>query len=249
MSGHSKWSTIKRKKGAKDAQRSRMFSKLIREITVAARLGGGDAEGNPRLRLAVGKARDANMPADNIKRAIQKGTGELEGVHYEEVVYEAYGPGGVALLIETLTDNRNRTVGEIRHVLDRRGGKLAATGAVGHLFALKGYIAVDRAAADEDTVMGAAIEAGAEDVRTDADGYEILTAPADLEGVVAQLKTAGLAYETAELSRLPASTVRLEGKTAHSMLQLMDALEELDDVQKIHANFDIPEEEMAKADS
>jgi YebC/PmpR family DNA-binding regulatory protein len=249
MSGHSKWSTIKRKKGAKDAARSKVFSKIIREVTVAARLGGGDAEGNPRLRLAMAKARDANMPADNIKRAVQKGTGELEGVHYEEVMYEAYGPGGVAILIETLTDNRNRTVGEVRHVLDRKGGKLAAAGAVSHLFTLKGYIAVERAVADEDTVMGAALDAGAEDVRTDAEGYEILTAPHDLESVAEKLKAAGLRYATAEISRLPATTIRLEGKQAHSMLQLMDALEELDDVQKIHANFDIPEEEMAKADS
>ena len=247
MSGHSKWSTIKRKKGAKDAQRSKLFSKLIKEVTVAARMGGGDAEGNPRLRLAVAKARDANMPADNIKRAIQKGTGELEGVHYEEVIYEAYGPGGVALLIETLTDNRNRTVGEVRHVLDRNGGKLAAAGAVLHLFSISGTIVVERGKLDEDTLMAAALEAGAEDVRSDPEMYEVLTAPGDVVSVAEKLKAAGIGVETAEVSRLPSLTVPLEGKPAQSMLHLVDALEELDDVQKIYANFDISAEEMAKA--
>ncbi len=248
MSGHSKWSTIKRKKGAKDAQRSKLFSKLIKEVTVAARLGGGDPEGNPRLRLSVGKAREANMPADNIKRAIQKGTGELEGVHYEEVVYEAYGPGGVALLIETLTDNRNRTVGEVRFVLDRKGGKLAAAGAVSHLFTTSGYIAIERAQLDEDTLMAAALEAGAQDVRSDADLFEVLTDPADLVRVAEQLKSAGVPVDSAEVSRLPSITVQLEGKAAQSMLHLVDALEELDDVQKVYANFDISAEEMAKAE-
>ena len=248
MSGHSKWSTIKRKKGAKDAQRSKLFSKIIKEVTVAARLGGGDIDGNPRLRLAVTKARDANMPADNIKRAIQKGTGELEGVHYEEVVYEAYGPGGVAILIETLTDNRNRTVGEVRHVLDRNGGKLAAAGAVLHLFSTAGYIGIERAAIDEDTLMVAALEAGADDVRTDPESYEVLTEPGKVAAVAETLKKAGIAVDTAEVSRLPSTTVRLEGRPAQTMLHLMDALEDLDDVQKIYANFDISAEEMAKAE-
>jgi YebC/PmpR family DNA-binding regulatory protein len=246
MSGHSKWSTIKRKKGAKDAQRSKLFSKLIKEITVAARLGGGDLEGNPRLRLAVGKARDANMPADNIKRAVQKGTGELEGVQYEEVVYEAFGPGGVALLIETLTDNRNRTVSEVRFVLDRNGGKLAATGAVLHLFHTAGTIAIERGMLDEDTLMAAALEAGATDVRSDEDLYEVLTEPHDLESVAAKLRDAGIAVDSAEVARLPALVVPLAGKHAQTMLHLMDALEELDDVQKIYANFDISTAEMEK---
>ena len=248
MSGHSKWSTIKRKKGAKDAQRSKLFSKIIKEVTVAARMGGGDVEGNPRLRLAVTKARDANMPADNIKRAIQKGTGELEGVHYEEVVYEAYGPGGVAILIETLTDNRNRTVGEVRHVLDRNGGKLAAAGAVMHLFSTTGYIAIERAGLDEDTVLAVALEAGAEDMRSDAETYEVLTQPGQVASVAETLKAAGITVDSAEVSRLPATTVHLEGKPAQTMLHLMDALEDLDDVQKIYANFDISAEEMAKAE-
>jgi YebC/PmpR family DNA-binding regulatory protein len=246
MSGHSKWSTIKRKKGAKDAQRSKVFSKLIKEVSVAAKLGGGDPDANPRLRVAIQKARDANMPADNIKRAIQKGTGELEGVQYEEVVYEAFGPGGVALLIEAVTDNRNRTVGDVRHALDRRGGKLATSGAVLHLFRTLGYIVID-ASADEDSVMTAAIDAGAEDVRADGDVYEVLTRPEDLDSVSQKLQAAGLSFETAEVSRLPSTTVSLEGKAAQSMLQLMDALDDVDDVQKIYANFDISEEEMAKA--
>jgi len=248
MSGHSKWSTIKRKKGAKDAQRSKIFSKLIKEVTVAARMGGGDLDGNPRLRLAVSKARDANMPADNIKRAIQKGTGELEGVHYEEVVYEAYGPGGVALLIETLTDNRNRTVSEVRYVLDRNGGKLAAAGSVLHLFTTTGYITVERQTTEEDALMAAAIEAGADDVRGDADLFEVLTDPAEVSRVAEGLTAAGIQVDSAEVSRLPSLTVALEGKQAQTMLHLMDALEELDDVQKIYANFDISEEEMAKVE-
>jgi len=248
MSGHSNWSPIKRKKGAKDAQRSKVFSKLIKEVTVAARMGGGDTDGNPRLRMAVQKARGANMPADNIKRAIQKGTGELEGVQYEEILYEAFGPGGVAILIEALTDNRNRTVGEVRHALDRRGGKLATTGSVSHMFHTTGYIVVD-ASADEDMVMTAAVEAGADDVRADAESYEILTRPEDLDSVSQKLQSAGLALETAEVSRLPSTTVSLEGKAAQTMLQLMDALDDLDDVQKVYANFDISEEEMAKAES
>jgi YebC/PmpR family DNA-binding regulatory protein len=247
MSGHSKWSTIKRKKGAKDAQRSKIFSKLIKEITVSARLGGGDAEGNPRLRLAIAKAREANMPADNVKRAIQKGTGELEGVHYEEVVYEAFGPGGVAMLIEAFTDNRNRTVSEIRHALDRHGGKLATSGSVSHLFTTMGTIMVAGDDVDEDTVMAAAIEAGAEDVRNDGDLFEVLTDPAELEAVSAKLRGAGLQFDSAEVARIPSTTVTLEGKPAHTMLHLMDGLEDLDDVQRVYANFDISEEEMAKA--
>jgi YebC/PmpR family DNA-binding regulatory protein len=248
MSGHSKWSTIKRKKGAKDAQRSKAFTKLIKEITVAARIGGGDAEGNPRLRLAIGKARGANMPMDNIKRAIQKGTGELEGTTYEEIVYEAYGPGGVAILIEALTDNRNRTVGEVRHVLDRKGGKLATTGAVVHLFETKGYIEIERDGLEEDAVMNAALEAGAEDMRTEETTFEIYTGPGHLMAVAEALSAAGFKYETAEVARIPATSVMLEGKHAQTMLGLLEALEELDDVQKVYSNFDLPDEELAKAE-
>jgi len=247
MSGHSKWSTIKRKKGAKDAQRSKVFSKLIKEVTVAARMGGGDIEGNPRLRLAVTKARAANMPQDNIKRAIQKGTGELEGVHYEEVLYEAFGPGGVAILIEAMTDNRNRTVGEVRFVLDRHGGNLAQTGAVSHQFAIAGSITVEAAKVDEDTLMAVAIEGGADDVRSDGESFEILTPPAVLVTICKRLEEAGIAYESAEISRIPSLTVPLEGAKAQAILKLMDLLEDLDDVQKVYANFDISEDEMAKA--
>ena len=239
MSGHSKWSTIKRKKGARDAQRSKVFSKIIKEITVGARIGGGDINGNPRLRLAVGKARAANMPAENIKKAIQKGTGDLEGVHYEDFVYEAFGPNGVAILIETLTDNRNRTVGEVRFVLDRHGGNLAATGAVSHLFTTVGYVAVDAKQVDEDKLMSVALEAGADDVKSEGDVYEVLTNPHDLIAVTQALEAAGIAYESAEISRIPSVTVPLEGSRAQAALKLMDLLEELDDVQKVYANFDI----------
>ncbi len=249
MSGHSKWSTIKRKKGVKDAQRSKMFSKMIKEITVAARMGGGDVDGNPRLRLAVSKAREGNMPMDNVKRAIQKGTGELEGVSYEEIIYEAYGPSGVALIVETLTDNRRRTVGEVRHVLDRRGGKLGASGSVAHLFETKGYIVVEAAGLDEDTVMAVALEAGAEDF-TAADGlFEVFTMPGEVHTVAEALTAAGINYTSAEIARIPSMTVELAGKSAQSMLNLLDALEDLDDVQKVYANFEMSDEEMSKAQS
>ena len=247
MSGHSKWSTIKRKKGAKDAARSKVFSKLIKEITVAARLGGGDVEGNPRLRMVVGKARDANMPVENIKRAIQKGTGELEGVSYEEIVYEAYGPGGVALIIETMTDNRNRTVGEVRHALDRKGGKLGSTGSVAHLFETQGFIAIEAEGHDEDSVMSAVLDAGAEDFKSDDGLFEVYTAPGDLHTVADALQAAGIPYVSAEIARIPSMTVELEGKSAQTMLTLMDTLEDLDDVQKVYANFEMSDEEMAKA--
>ena len=249
MSGHSKWSTIKRKKGVKDAARSKVFSKLIKEITVAARMGGGDVEGNPRLRLVVSKARDANMPAENIKRAIQKGAGELEGVSYEEIVYEAYGPGGVALIIETMTDNRNRTVGEVRHALDRKGGKLGNAGSVAHLFETKGYIVVESEGQEEDSVMSVVLDAGAEDSKSEDGIFEIFTGPNDLHTVADALQAAGIAYVSAELARIPSMTVELEGKNAQTMLVLMEALEDLDDVQKVYANFDMSDEEMAKAEA
>ena len=224
-----------------------MFSKLIKEITVAARLGGGDVEGNPRLRLVVSKAGDANMPADNIKRAIQKGTGELEGVSYEEIVYEAYGPGGVALIIETMTDNRNRTVGEVRHALDRKGGKLGSTGSVAHLFETRGYIVIEAEGHDEDSVMSVVLEAGAEDFKSEDGYFEVFTGQSDLHTVAEALAAAGITYESAEIARIPSMTVELQGKNAQIMLNLMDALEDLDDVQKVYANFEMSEEEMAKA--
>lgn len=246
MSGHSKWSTIKRKKGAKDAQRSKVFSKLIKEITVAARMGGSDLEGNPRLRLSVQKARDANMPQDNIKRAIQKGAGELEGVAYEEVVYEGYGPGGVAIVVEALTDNRNRTVSEVRHAFDRRGGKLATTGSVTHLFKTLGYIVLDANKFDEDTVMSVALDAGAEDIKSEDALHEIFTNPSDLTKVTEALREANLTYEEAEVARIPSMTVELEGKSAQTMLKLIEGLEDLDDVQKVYSNFDISDEELSR---
>ena len=248
MSGHSKWATIKHKKGAQDKARGKLFAKLIRQVEVAAREGGGDIETNATLRTMYAKARDASVPIDTIDRAVKRGTGELEGVRYEQVNYEGYAPNGVAVYVETLTDNRNRTVGEVRHVLDRHGGNLAQTGAVSHLFSTVGYVAVDRRRVDEDTLMAAALEAGAQDVRTDPDAYEVLTAPGDLEAVAKALEAAGIAVESAEISRLPATTVSLEGSKAQSMLRLMDLLEELDDVQKVYANFDISEAEMAKAE-
>jgi len=248
MSGHSKWSTIKRKKGAKDAQRSKLFSKVLRELTVAARLGGGNPDGNPRLRLALLKAREVNLPSDNIKRAIQKGAGELEGVQYEEILYEAFGPGGVAILIEAMTDNRNRAVGEVRHALDRNGGSLGQPGTVSHLFATSGCITVDGDKIDEDTLMAAALDAGADDVRREGEVWEVLMAPAQLETVGKGLEGAGITATSAEIVRLPSTSIRLEGGKAQTMLRLMEALEDLDDVQRVYANFDIPESELAETE-
>ncbi len=246
MSGHSKWSTIKRKKGAKDAQRSKVFSKLIKEITVAARMGGGDVNGNPRLRLAVARARGANMPQDNIKKAIEKGAGGLEGVVYEEILYEGYGPGGVAIMIESLTENRNRTAMDVRFVLDKHGGNLGQTGTVAHLFTTSGYLIVEADKVDEDTLLGAALDGGASDVRRDGDIFEVLTAPQMLEPVTRALEGAGIVYESAEVARLPLTTVVLAGQKAQTMLKLMERMEDLDDVQKVYANFEISEADMAK---
>jgi YebC/PmpR family DNA-binding regulatory protein len=246
MSGHSKWSTIKRKKGAKDAQRSKVFSKLIKEITVAARLGGGDVNGNPRLRLAVARARGANMPHDNIKKAIDKGTGDIDGAIYEEILYEAYGPGGVAIMIESMTENRNRTAMDVRFVLDKHGGNLGQPGTVAHLFTTSGYLLVDAAKVDEDALLAAALDGGASDVRRDGDSFEVLTAPQMLEPVTRALEGAGIAYESAEIARLPLTTVTLQGSKAQTMLKLLERMEDLDDVQKVYANFDISEEDLAK---
>jgi YebC/PmpR family DNA-binding regulatory protein len=246
MSGHSKWSTIKRKKGAADAKRGKIFTKLIREIATAARVGGGDPNANPRLRLAVDKARMANMPKDNIERAIKKGSGASDGESYEEVVYEGYGPGGIAVLIETLTDNRNRTAGDVRHVLSKFGGNLGSTGCVNYLFEKRGVLRFERGALDGDALLEVALEAGADDVVESDEGIEVVTTPAGFEAVKQALRGAGYEPVEAAIQLTPSTTVRLAGDEAESMLRLADALEDLDDVQSVNANFDISEEEMAR---
>jgi YebC/PmpR family DNA-binding regulatory protein len=246
MSGHSKWHSIKHKKGAIDAKRGRAFTKLIKEITIAARIGGGDPDGNPRLRKAILDARGVNMPADNIKRAVMKGTGELEGGQLEEILYEGYGPGGVALIVETVTDNRNRTVSEIRHVFSKNGGNMGEAGSVSWMFQKKGYIIVDKSKSDEDTLMSLALDNGADDFRAD-DSYEIFTAPNAMESVVEALKAKGIEPESAEISMIPQNTVKVEGKNAQQVLKLMEALDDHDDVQHVYANFDMEESEMAEA--
>ena len=246
MSGHSKWSTIKRKKGAADAKRGKLFTKLIRELATAARLGGGDPNANPRLRLVVDKARAANMPKDNIERAIQKGVGGGESEAYEEVVYEGYGPGGVAILLETLTDNRNRTVSEVRHVLTKHGGNLGSAGCVAYLFEKRGLLTFDRAGLDGDALLEAALEAGADDVVEAADTLDVVTSPSDFERVKGALGEAGFDPATAEVTMEPSTTVALGGDEAERMLRLTDALDDLDDVQAVYANFDISEEEMSR---
>jgi YebC/PmpR family DNA-binding regulatory protein len=246
MGGHSHWSTIKRKKGAEDAKRGKVFTKIIREITSAARIGGGDPNGNPRLRLAIDKAKDANMPADNIKKAIQRGTGELPGVTYEEAVYEGYGPGGVAILIEIASDNKNRTVSEVRNLMDKHGGRMGEAGCVSWMFHKKGYLVVEKSKADEEKLMNLVLEAGAEDLRTDEGNFEILTAPADFENVRKALATQQIEPATAEVTFVPQSYVRLEEKDAELMLKLMESLEDHDDVQAVHANFDIAKDVMEK---
>jgi YebC/PmpR family DNA-binding regulatory protein len=241
MSGHNRWSKIKRQKAAMGATKGKLYSKVIKELTVAARLGGGDPAGNARLRVAIAAAREANMPKDSIERAIKKGTGELEGESYEEVMYEGYGPGGVAVLVECLTDNRNRTASDVRIVFSKGGGNLGAEGAVSWMFQKKGVISV-KPGPTEDQVMEKAIEAGAEDViNQGADGFEVRTAPADLHTVASSLESAGLKLGEQKWSFLPQNTVKLEGENAKKMLKLMDALEDNDDVQNVHANFEIDE--------
>ena len=242
MSGHSKWSSIKHKKGITDARRGKIFTKLIKEITVAARMGGGDINANPRLRTAVQAAKSENMPKDNIERAIKKGTGELEGVNYEESIYEGYGPGGAAVYIESLTDNKNRAVSDIRHILNKAGGNLGANGCVAWMFEKKGYIVVENQSVNEDALMELAIYAGAEDVREDNGNYEIITAPKDFEAVKSAVENASIPYIVAEITMFPQSTVNLQGKEAEQMLNLMETLEDCDDVQKVYTNADIPEE-------
>ncbi|SYZ72957.1 conserved hypothetical protein [Candidatus Zixiibacteriota bacterium] len=246
MSGHSKWATIKRKKGKLDAERGRMFTKLIKEITVAARQGGGDIEGNPRLRTAVATAKGANMPADNIKKAIQKGTGELPGVSYEEVTYEGYGPAGVAVFIQAMTDNKNRTVSEIRHIFTRFNGNLGENGCVSWMFDRRGIITVPTNVADEDSMMEIVLDAGASDMSNEGDVYEIITPFNDLEKVRGAIEKKSIPISSAEATMVPQNYVKLDEKHAETMLKLYEALEEHDDVQKVFANFDIDEKVMAR---
>jgi YebC/PmpR family DNA-binding regulatory protein len=244
MSGHNKWSSIKHKKGAADAKRGRIFSRLIKEITVAAKMGGGDPDGNPRLRSAILTAKAENMPKDNIERAIKKGTGELEGVSYDEMTYEGYGPGGVAVLVECLTDNKNRTVADIKYIFDRHGGNLGEPGCVAWMFEKMGMVAFEKDKVDEEKLLEVALETGADDVKDEDDGFEVLIPPSDFETVKQAFDDAGLEYSIAEISMIPQNTVKLEGKKAEQMLNLMEALEDNDDVNNVYANFDIPEEVM-----
>ncbi len=247
MSGHSKWHSIKHKKAAADSKRGRIFTRLIKEMTAAARSGGGDPDGNPRLRLAVATAKAANMPADNIKKAIMRGTGELPGVSYEDVNYEGYGPGGVAIYMHVLTDNRNRTVAELRHILSKNGGNLGETGCVNWMFERKGYFVVEKSAADEEKLLDIALGAGADDMREDGSNFEILTAPESFEAVRAALEKEKIPTASAEVSMIPQSYVKLEGKNAQTMLKLMEALEDHEDIQNVWANFDIDESELEQA--
>lgn len=244
MSGHSKWSSIKHKKGAADAKRGKIFTKLIKEITVAARMGGGDPDGNPRLRAAIAAAKAENMPKENIERGIKKGTGELEGVAYEEVSYEGYGPGGVAVLIDCLTDNRNRTVADIKHLFERHGGNLGEPGCVAYMFEQKGVISFEKDKVDEEALFNLALEAGADDVNEEETEYEVITAPSSFEAVKKAIDEAGLPYTYAEVTRIPKSTVKVEGKKAQQMLTLMQGLEDHDDVSHVYANFDIADDVM-----
>jgi YebC/PmpR family DNA-binding regulatory protein len=247
VSGHSKWSTIKRKKGAADAKRGKIFTKLIKEIMVAARMGGGDIDGNPRLRSAVNAAKSENMPKDNIERAIKKGTGDLDGVVYDEILYEGYGPGGVAVLVETMTDNKNRTVADIRHFFAKNNGNLGESGCVAWMFDQRGVISVDAEGVDEEQLMELALEAGAEDVVDEEDSFQIYTAPEDFNTVAERLEQGGIAMSEANISMVPKNTIEVtEEKTASNLLRLLESLEDHDDVQKVHANFDIPEELMEK---
>jgi YebC/PmpR family DNA-binding regulatory protein len=247
MSGHSKWATIKRKKGATDAARGRLFTRLIKEITIAARSGGSNIEGNPRLRLAIQTGKANNMPADNIKRAIQKGTGELPGVTLEEITFEGYGPGGVAILVDVVTDNNNRTVSEMRHVFSRNNGNMGQSGSVAWMFHKKGTIVLIRSknAKSEDEIMDIILEAGADDMQTDSDEYTIITSPQAFEPVRKALEEKGAVIENAALQMVPQNTVKVSGREAEQLLKLMEALEEHDDVQNVYANFDIDEKELA----
>jgi YebC/PmpR family DNA-binding regulatory protein len=244
MSGHSKWHTIKHKKGAADAKRGKIFTRLIKELTVAARSGGGDPGMNPRLRTIIAAAKEVNMPADNIKKAIQRGTGELPGIIYEEITYEAYGPGGSALIIETMTDNKNRTVGELRHMLEKHAGNLASTNAVAWMFSKKGLIVVEKAKADEEKLLSIALEAGADDMSDEGDNWEVLSDPGTFEAVRDAVKASGVEPASAQVAMLPQNYVKLTGAPANQMIRLMDALDDHEDVQQVWSNFDIEEKEI-----
>ncbi len=247
MSGHSKWASIKHKKGALDAKRGKIFTKIIREMSIAARLGGGDPDSNPRLRTAVDKAKSVNMPADNIKRAIQKGTGELEGASYEDITLEGYGPGGAALLVEGTTDNRNRTVSEIRHVLSKNGGNLGGAGSVSYMFKPRGYIAIAQDKVTEDKLMELALEAGAEDIQSAGDMWEVYSSPGAHETVLAAIKKAGIEPETAEIGKYAENLIAVEGAKAQQTLRLIEALEDNDDVQNVWSNADISDKDLEAA--
>ena len=249
MAGHSKWKQIKRKKAVTDSRRASAWTKIIREITVAARAGGGDPGGNPRLRLAIDDARAVNMPKENIERAIKKGTGELEGEAYQELSYEGYGPGGAAIFIEAVTDNPNRTVAEIRHAFSRNGGNLGASNSVAWMFDRKGLVYLDAAKSEEDTTLEAALEAGAEDFAREGDQYVVTTAPAAFHAVQDALRSGGLEIDSAELTMVPRNTVKVEGSDAERILKLMEVLEELDDVSKVSSNFDIDAAQLAEAEA
>jgi YebC/PmpR family DNA-binding regulatory protein len=248
VSGHSKWASIKHKKASTDAKRGKIFTKIVKEISIAARIGGGDPSANPRLRTAVDKAKEVNMPADNIKRAIMKGTGELPGVSYEEYFYEGYGPGGVAILMEILSDNKNRTISEIRNIMTKSGGNMGEAGCVSWMFEKKGYILVEKSKIDEDTLMSAALDAGAEDMKNDPkeDNYEIITAPENMGKIKSSLEVSGIPVSLAEVTMLPKNYITLDGKQAEQMMRLVEALEDHDDVQNVYTNVDVSDEVIAK---
>ena len=245
MSGHSKWATIKHKKGATDAKRGKIFTRLIKEITIAAKTGGGDPDGNPRLRGAILAAKAENMPQDNIKRAIQRGTGELEGVNYDEITYEGYGPGGVAVIIDVLTDNKNRAVSEVRHAFSKNGGNLGADGSVSWMFSKKGVISIEKDAASEDKLMEIVLESGAEDLNDEGENWEILCAPADFEAVTNALKAAKIPTQSAEVTKIATTYTKLEGNQASAMMRLLETIEDLDDTQNVYSNFDFDEASVA----
>jgi YebC/PmpR family DNA-binding regulatory protein len=245
MSGHSKWATIKHKKGAADAKRGKIFTRLIKEITIAAKGGGGDPDGNPRLRTAILAAKAENMPADNIKRAIQRGTGEIEGLSYDEIVYEGYGPGGVAIMVQVLTDNKNRAVSEIRHAFSKNNGNLGESGSVGYLFSKKGLIIVDKAAIDEDKLTEIVLEAGADDLSDEGDTWEVITDPKAFDAVLEAIKAAKITPEHAEVTMIASTYQKLEGAQASSMMRLLEVLEDLDDTQNVYTNFDMDEAAIA----
>ena len=241
MSGHSKWATIKHKKGALDAKRGKIFTRLIKEIMVAAKAGGGDPDGNPRLRTAIAAAKAENMPNDNIARAVKRGTGEIEGAQYEDITFEGYGPGGVAVIVDVLTDNRNRAVSEVRHAFSKNGGNLGESGSVGYMFSKKGLIIVEKSAANEDKLTEVVLDAGAEDLSEEGDYWEITTAPADHAAVVEALKKAGIKTENAEVTMIPTTYQKLEGTQANAMQRLLDTLDDLDDTQNVYSNFETDE--------